>query len=563
MEENDAFLYTLPATAKITPHPFKISVPKANLDDLEALIRLSKIAPHTYESSQTDARYGVTTDWLVAMKDQWLRSYKWRKSQDHFNSFPQWMTGVEGLEIHFVGLFSEKKDAVPILLIHGWPGSFIEFLPLLEQFRQEYTPAALPYHLIVPSLPGFTFSSGPPLDRDFTTEDVARIFDQLMKGLGFESGYVAQGGDIGSHIARSLAVDYDSCKAVHLNVTFMGPPTGVTDDQLTAAEKKGIERMKNFRALGCGYMNEHATRPSTIGHVVASSPLALLAWVGEKFLEWVDEPLDPEQILESITLYWLTNTFPRSIYFYRQIAIPPPVPLPNTQRWYIHKPFGYSHFPKELAPLPRCWVETTGNLVFWRHNHKGGHFAALEQPAALKTSFARQPPRATTGDDDEPMADAEASAPGSLPPNRRGQKEPIAHFLARLPPSTTNQETAGPWIWMHRYPQTIEPGDEPTFTRRGVELLHAYEDTSAELRAAHDKSGAKTTAPLTRKLNPLRQKLEKDIFALARETRVLAGKWMLFPSPRDVDGVWKTVVEAMEQGKLSQDGESCDGRWVG
>ncbi|KAJ5289069.1 hypothetical protein N7478_002099 [Penicillium angulare] len=398
---------TLPSTAKVEPTPFIVSVPKQQLDELETLIKLSKLAPHTYENSQLDARYGVTTDWLVAMKDQWLRSYKWRASEDRINTFPQWTIEIEDINMHFVGLFSERQDAIPILLIHGWPGNFLEFLSILQLFKDESTPSTLPYHLIVPSLPGYTFSSGPPLDRNFGTQDIARVLNQLMIGLGFERGYVAQGGDIGSRVARELAVDYESCKAVHckffskyyfknecsrqkVNVVFMRQPAEVTDDHLTEIEKSGIERMANFRMLGSGYATEHGTRPSTIGHVVSTSPMALLAWqvsVGEKLLEWVDDPLTSEHILESITLYWLTETFPRSIYTYRQNYPPPPIPGANDPRWYIKKPLGFSHFPKELAPLPRSWVETTGNLVFWNQHHKGGHFAALEQPEALKNDL--------------------------------------------------------------------------------------------------------------------------------------------------------------------------------
>ncbi|KAJ5197960.1 uncharacterized protein N7498_007077 [Penicillium cinerascens] len=384
---------TLPSTARVVPTPFQVAIPKDQLTEMETLIKLAKLAPPTYENSQMDCRYGITTHWLITMREQWLRSYKWKASEDRINSFPQWTTEIEDMTIHFVGLFSENKDAIPILLIHGWPGSFLEFLPILELFRGEYSPSTLPFHLIVPSLPGYTFSSGPPLDKNFSTEDVSRILDQLMKDIGFESGYVAQGGDIGSRIARALAVDYESCKAVHLNVTFMSRPDGMTDDGLDAYERQGIERMNNFRAMGSGYSTEHGTRPSTIGHVISSSPVALLAWVGEKFLEWVDDPLSPDHILESITLYWLTDTFPRSIYTYRQNFPPPPIPVTNTPRWFIKKPLGFSSFPMELARVPRSWVEATGNLVFWGPHKKGGHFAALEQPKAFKsdlTEFVEQ-----------------------------------------------------------------------------------------------------------------------------------------------------------------------------
>ncbi|KAJ5154491.1 uncharacterized protein N7500_009930 [Penicillium coprophilum] len=378
-----------PSTATASLTPFKSAIPNAKLIELETLLKAAKFAPPTYENSQLDRRYGVSTDWLVTMRDLWLRSYHWKSSEDRINSFPQYTTEIEGLAIHFVGLFSQRKDAVPLLLVHGWPGSFLEFLPILQKFREEYTPETLPYHLIVPSLPGFTFSSGPPLDRDFEIADIARVLDQLMKGLGFGSGYVAQGGDIGSRIARHLGVEHESCKAVHVNVVFMRKPDGMTDDHLNASEIQGIKRMTEFVATGAAYAMEQGTRPSTIGHVLASSPIALLAWIGEKFLEWVDDPLAADDILESITLYWLTETYPRAIYTYRANYPAPPLPSSNDPRMYIHKPFGFSSFPMELAPLPRSWIETTGNLVFWEKHSKGGHFAALEQPDELKADLVK------------------------------------------------------------------------------------------------------------------------------------------------------------------------------
>lgn len=163
-----------------------------------------------------------------------------------------------------------------------------------------------------------------------------------------------------------------------------------------------------------------------------------------------------------------------------------------------------------------------------------------------------KPEKDATRDPDTAMQDAEtATAPASLPRDKRGPEESIDSFVKRLTPSKTKLDEVGPWIWVYGKPQVIESGDVPTFTRKGLELLHAYEEKSAELRAAHDKSGSKTMAPLTRKLTPMRRDLEKAIFALARETRVTAGKWMLFPSVAHVDGIWKRVAQAVVSGKLS------------
>ncbi|KAH8431643.1 uncharacterized protein LDX57_009299 [Aspergillus melleus] len=202
-----------------------------------------------------------------------------------------------------------------------------------------------------------------------------------MVNLGFES-YVAQAGDIGSKVARILAVDYEACK---VNACFVQKPASVADSELSESETQNLQRAQWFALWGSGYFVEQGTRTSTIGNAIATNPVALLAWIGEKFLDWVDDrdPLPLETILKSVTLYWLTGTLPRSIYTYREAFPPPPVLHAMDPRWYIQKPFGYSYFPRELIPAPKAWVATTGNLVFCIYHEKGGHFAALERPKDL------------------------------------------------------------------------------------------------------------------------------------------------------------------------------------
>ncbi|XHG09608.1 hypothetical protein AWENTII_012655 [Aspergillus wentii] len=211
----------IPSSARVSPSPLEISFPEDQIADLKTLVKLSKTAPPTYEGAQPDRRLGITTAWLTSMKEKWATDFDWRKCEARLNSFPQFTTTVENIKVHFTGLFSEKENAVPILLLHGWPGSILEFLPLLQLFKDEFTPETLPYHFIVPSLPGYFLSSGPPVDKDFTTQDIARVVDQLMKDLGFERGYVTQGGDIGSRVSRILGVDHDSCKAVHCEYSLL------------------------------------------------------------------------------------------------------------------------------------------------------------------------------------------------------------------------------------------------------------------------------------------------------------------------------------------------------
>ncbi|KAF4997501.1 hypothetical protein FGRMN_3865 [Fusarium graminum] len=379
----------VPAGAQIRPKPFQVSIAEDRVAELKQLVKLGKIAPPTYESTQKEHNYGIDHQWLTDAKAAWI-DFDWRAAEKHINTFNHWTSPVKDrkgdFEIHFTGLFSAKPDAIPVVMLHGWPGSFLEFLQILSILKERYTPETLPYHIVVPSLPGYAFSSPPPLDQDFDIGDVARVINTLMVNLGFGSGYVAQGGDIGSRILRVLAATYKECKAGHLNFCIMAKPSDVSDD-ITEAEKKGVERANEFNRLGSAYALSHATKPSTIGLVLSTSPLALLAWIGEKFRDWTDKDPSFEEILTSVSLYWLTDTFPTSIYPYRQRFTPGNTGAHDDPDWKIAKPLGYSWFPYELAPIPRAWVQTTGNLVFHRAHERGGHFAALEQPEVLLKDF--------------------------------------------------------------------------------------------------------------------------------------------------------------------------------
>ena len=202
---------TIPKQATLQVKPYEIKVSDEELQHFKQLLTLSRLAPLTYENNQTDPnKFGVTREWMSSTKKYWENDYDWRKREDIFNSFPNFKTTIKDEEtnftfdIHFVGLFSEKADAIPITFLHGWPGSHLEFLGLLEVLKKQYNPADLPYHLIVPSLPGWTLSNGPPSDRNFVTEDIARVINKLMVGLFGDTQYIAQGGDIGSYVCRVL-----------------------------------------------------------------------------------------------------------------------------------------------------------------------------------------------------------------------------------------------------------------------------------------------------------------------------------------------------------------------
>ncbi|KAL9105911.1 MAG: hypothetical protein Q9227_008970 [Pyrenula ochraceoflavens] len=286
--------------------PFKIAIPKDQVEEMNTLIKLSKIAPQTFENSFIDLKYGVGREWMVKARDEWMNNFSWSKAEDRMNSYPHFTTTIEddkgtSFTIHFVALFSKKPSAIPITMVHGWPGSFLEFLPTLSLLQSRYTSDTLPYHVIIPSIPGYTFSSGPPVDRDYSLLSVAIVFDKLMRKLGFASGYIAQGGDLGSRVVRNMARQSDACKAVHLNFLIHPLPPRAEDGSelpVTDLDKKEIEKLTEFRSTGSGYSNMHATRPATIGMVLQSSPIALVAWIGEKMLIWTDQDPPLETILE-------------------------------------------------------------------------------------------------------------------------------------------------------------------------------------------------------------------------------------------------------------------------
>ncbi|CEJ82070.1 hypothetical protein VHEMI02161 [[Torrubiella] hemipterigena] len=214
------------------------------------------------------------------MRDEWVK-FDWRKVERRINLVLNYKMEIEDIgtifDIYFLALFSERTDATPVLLLHGWPGSVLEFMEMVELLKTKYTPADLPYHVIVPSWPGFEFSSSPQIDTDFGTHDVARIFDKLMAQLGLGSGYIAQGGDLGSRVARILAAKYESVKAVHLNYCFMPDPGTTAAEEYSAVEKESLARIQLFIAMGSAYGLIQATKPSTIGLTLSSSLIALLA----------------------------------------------------------------------------------------------------------------------------------------------------------------------------------------------------------------------------------------------------------------------------------------------
>ncbi|GLF98772.1 epoxide hydrolase family protein [Streptomyces yaizuensis] len=368
--------------------PFRVGIPQEALDDLRA--RLGS-ARWPAEVPDTGWSRGVPQSYLRELAAYWRDGYDWRATEARINAFPQFMTVIDGADIHVLHVRSPEPDAVPLLLTHGWPGSFIEFLdvigPLTDPRAHGGDPADA-FHVVVPSLPGFGFS-GPLTEHGWTLPRVAGMWAELMASLGYDR-YLPQGGDLGASVAILLgATDPEHVLGTHVNFLFTAPsgdPAELAD--LDAADLARLQRLGAFADDGSGYMKLLATRPQSLGYGLTDSPIGQLAWNVEKFYEWSDaekspeEAIDRDTLLAQVSLYWLTGTAGTAGHLYADnaafmpITSAPPPPLPS-----VPGPLGVTVYPADLAqPIRRLAERRNPRIVRWTEAERGGHFAAMEQP---------------------------------------------------------------------------------------------------------------------------------------------------------------------------------------
>ncbi|KAK0611672.1 Alpha/Beta hydrolase protein [Immersiella caudata] len=395
----------LPASIPGYPVPFSLSVPPAAVASVNTLVSSALIDRPTYyngpRADPTTATFGISRDWLATVQSEWTTNYSWIDAEAYLNSFPNFMINVtttspenkQDFNLHFAALFSKNESAIPIILMHGWPGSWFEFAGVLDLLAAKYTPETLPYHIVVPSIPDYGLSTRPMDAEDdaieLTMEGASEALNELMKELGFTK-YVAEGGDVGSFLAQTMCWEYDECRAFHLNMLFLSADqleeaAALKNLTVTAEEEAHLEYAAEWGMTGKAYASEHATRPSTISLVVNTNPLAMLAWIGEKLIEWSDYRAPPsiESIITHASFYWYTGSFGRSMWAYRSLfkSVGGPLPAPVIS---LTKPLGYSNFPDELTALPQTWAEHYfPNLVYYNKHDLGGHFGAMEQPAVF------------------------------------------------------------------------------------------------------------------------------------------------------------------------------------
>ncbi|KAK3325961.1 Alpha/Beta hydrolase protein [Apodospora peruviana] len=385
-----------------TPVPFNFHIPQADIHQLTSLVKNGVIAAPSFYTTHnfTDGpeyAFGASRDWLADAAKAWVdpKYFDWRAMEKHWNSFPQFTINVTGpsdgqvFDLHFGALFSRKPDAIPIIFSHGWPSSWLDFIPMLELLTTKYTPETLPYHIITPSIPDYGLSTRSNLtttELNFYT--AAEALNELMKALGFDA-YVAQGGDVGSALTATLGAKHDECKAVLFNNFILTPSeiASVADLPVTPGENASIAAGTAFRYSGVGYMLEQGTKPGAIALVSESNPLAMLGWIGSLYAEGTPLPLT--DILKQVSWYWYTKSYGRGLWAYRAAwasvirdddADKNPTPLAIT-----NKPLGYSRYPFEVLVAAKSWLDHwfPDNLVFYREHPEGGHFAAAEQPVAF------------------------------------------------------------------------------------------------------------------------------------------------------------------------------------
>jgi epoxide hydrolase len=375
---------TNPTTSEIKE--FRIDVPQADLDDLA-----DRLARTRWPASLPGTAWerGVPVDYLRELAEYWRNGFDWRAAEARLNSYPQYTTEIDGQKIHFLHVKSPEPSAMPLLLIHGWPGSVVEFLDVigpLSDPRGHGHATAPAFDLVIPSLPGFGFS-GPVTEPGWNSRRIAAAFAELMRRLGYQR-YGAQGGDFGAFVAPDLGrVDAEHLIGVHVNAATMGfIPFGDIPEEDQAAfsptEKERVQRMQNFLAEGNGYFQIQSTRPQTLSYGLTDSPAGQLAWIVEKFKEWTnsghalpEDAISRDEILTDVSVYWFTGTAGSAADVYYENMHSGDWPYPSGV------PTGVAVFAEDIAI--RRYAEPVNNIVHWTDFETGGHFAALETPDLL------------------------------------------------------------------------------------------------------------------------------------------------------------------------------------
>ncbi|HEY2947819.1 MAG TPA: alpha/beta fold hydrolase [Micromonosporaceae bacterium] len=377
--------------------PFRIEVPPADLADLQYRLANTRwpARPRVDDWSR-----GVPVDYLKALAGYWATGFDWRAQEAALNEIPQFMTEIDGQTIHFFHVRSPERDALPLILTHGWPSSPVEFVKLIGPLTDPRTHGGRPadaFDVVVPSLPGYGFSN-PIAEAGFNLFGAAQAWATLMSRLGYEC-YAAQGTDVGSGVAGMLAmVDPERVVGVHLSGTGASTPFGppLSLDGLSEGDRTRAARFNTFRDEGTGYLTVQATRPQTLAYALSDSPVGQLAWIVEKFREWTDPAaalpeaaVDRDQLLTNVSLFWFTGSgasAAHAVYDGMRAwrAFAAQQESGEAQQWQGDQPgppTGVAVFAADTTI--RSIMDPLGKIEHWSEYDRGGHFAAMEVPDLL------------------------------------------------------------------------------------------------------------------------------------------------------------------------------------
>ena len=357
---------------------FQIEVTDETLDDLKQRLSMTR---WPNKETPEDWSQGIPLGYMKELCDYWQHEYDWRAREERLNQFPQFITEIEGVDIHFIHLPSVHENARPLIITHGWPGSVVEFHKVIEPLVDPTAHGGNDedaFHVVVPSLPGYGFS-GKPKDTGWGIEKIADVWAVLMARLGYEH-YFAQGGDWGAMVTTHIGLqDKEHCDAIHLNMPVVTPDPK-TMAELTPSEQASLMSMKFYQDWDSGYSKQQSTRPQTLGYGLVDSPSGQAAWIIEKFYQWTDCNGHPEnaisrnELLDNVMLYWLTKSAASSARLYWESFKNPPQDK-------VVVPTGCSIFPKEIVRPSERWIRKRfTNLCYYNELDRGGHFAAFEQP---------------------------------------------------------------------------------------------------------------------------------------------------------------------------------------
>ncbi|MEU3623185.1 epoxide hydrolase [Amycolatopsis coloradensis] len=367
--------------------PFRVEIPQADLDDLNRRISTTRWPENLPGEGWTR---GVPTAYLKELAEYWRTSYDWRAAEARLNRFPQYITEIDGANVHFLHVRSPEPDATPLLVTHGWPGSVAEFLDVIEPLTDPRANGGDPadaFHLVIPSIPGYGFSGSTP-GTGWGLPRIAGAWVELMRRLGYER-YVAQGGDFGVPISLMTGMmDAEHVAGVHVNMlptTPSGEPGEL--DGLNERDQARLAQSRRFYDDLSGTMKLHSTRPNTVSYALTDSPVGQLAYIAEKFKDWTDsaevpeDAVDKDLLLTIVTIYWLTATAGSSAQTYyesveqlpinAQVGRFPPVPVP----------LGVAVFPHAAFVAIRRFAERDfPSIIHWTEYDRGGHYPAMEEP---------------------------------------------------------------------------------------------------------------------------------------------------------------------------------------